>query len=251
MGSNTSGFINETELRDYINSKEIFDLYSNNIKRFLSDMFQFNLSNTKIICSKIRGQQKPDLSVTSNKRTKYISVKTGSGNSVHQEKLDEFVTFLEDELVSLVAINNLKLFHYGDGTTNNTGKIRHSSKVCRSIYSTEIDIVNKELNQKEILTKILNRVLFLGNIQGGNMTDYVYYGTVKEGIWASREDLLKHFLSNDDYLNTIHFASLTYQVWGRDNNFSAKYPERRHVMQVKWSQIVTDISEIIKENLRK
>ena len=61
---------------------------------------------------------------------------------------------------------------------------------------------------------------------------------------ASSDELYEYLLGRDFDSNNVHFASLTYQVWGRNNNFTAKYPERRYVMQVKWSQIQRDISSI-------
>ena len=247
MGSNIDGFQNELDLIEYINSKNVYDSYNENIQKFLNFIFDFDLSGENIKCYKEKGQQKPDLSITCKGIKKFISVKKGSGNSVHQESFNDFINFLNGISVSESTIEGIKLYHYGDGTIDDTGKIRFSGNECSSIYSSEIKTINAELNKSNILEIILDRILFLGNFNGGNLTDYVYYGTVYNGIWASREELLEYFLTNQFTSNTIHFASLTYQVWGRNHNFTAKNPDRRYVMQVKWSQIVSDICKIRKE----
>lgn len=249
MGSNIEGFQNELDLRDYINSKSTYELYNKNIRNFLDFIFDFNLNGERVKCSKVKGQQKPDLSISCKGIKKYISVKKGTGNSVHQESIFEFIKFLNGISVSENTIEYVKLYHYGDGTTNDSGKVRYSADKCNIIYSSKIETINSELNQKGNLTQILNRVLFLGNQIGGSLTDYIYYGTVQSGIWASREELIQYFLTNNFSLPSIHFASLTYQVWGRNHNFTAKNPDRRYVMQVKWAKIESDINKIREDNL--
>lgn len=244
MGNYIDGFQNELNLIEYINSKDSFDLYNENIKGFLSFIFEFDLSGRVVRCFKEGGQQKPDFSIRCKNVTKYISVKKGSGNSVHQESFNEFIGFLTSISTSTNTIDSIKLYHYGDGTLDDTGVNRYSASQCSSMYTNQIQTANNELNQREKLTAILNRVLFLGNVGCGNLVDYIYYGSVDSGIWASRNELLNYFLNNTFQSTTIHFASLTYQVWGRNNNFTAKHPDRRYIMQVKWSQIVFDINTI-------
>ena len=46
-----------------------------------------------IYAKKIGGRAKPDLSIKLDSNIFYISVKKGTGNSVHQEKLETFIPF--------------------------------------------------------------------------------------------------------------------------------------------------------------
>lgn len=66
------GFINEHELRDYINSKN-YKEYNQNIKNFLYFVFNGNIDiNLAFIANKIIGQVKPDLSISHNGTTKNL-----------------------------------------------------------------------------------------------------------------------------------------------------------------------------------
>ena len=120
------GFINEYDLINYINDNQFID-YNSNIKNFLKFTFGISFNpNLTFNAKKITGQQKPDFSITHNGITKYISVKKGSGNSVHQERIDVFFPFIENVLDTNL-LNYLKLFHFGDDTTDDSGGTRYSA----------------------------------------------------------------------------------------------------------------------------
>ena len=241
------GFINEIELIDYINCNSWNSLNSN-IKKFL--MFTFGSSfnaNQKFIARKCDGGQvKPDLLITHNGVSKYVSVKKGSGNSVHQEKISVFFPLIGDMFGEKV-LNNLKLFHYGDGTIDDTGKTRLSASECQYEYSREIRELNLVFNKPDSLVFFLNRFLFIGNVSSTLIVDVVYHGTIDSGLWASRDELINYFTNNNFTSNALHFGSLTYQVWGRNNDFVAVHPDRRYVMQVKWGSCKNDLMAITRK----
>jgi hypothetical protein len=238
------GFINEEVLREYIN-KDSFSTYNKNIKAFLTFIFNKNLNPTlPFRVEKKAGQVKPDLCIKHNGIEHYISVKTGSGNSVHQEKTQVFFPFIDD-LLGSSSLDNLKKFHYGDDTTNDTGAIRYSASECKTRYSSEVKILNKELNKWINLEKFLDRFLFIGNV-GSLAVDVVYHGTIDSGLWATRDEIVQYIRNNNFDTNAVHFGPLTYQAWGRNEKRTAVHPDRRYVMQVKWGSITKDL-----ENIRK
>lgn len=232
------GFVNEKILVDYINQP--YDSYNENIKNFLAFVFGTSLDLRKsFVAEKIGGQVKPDLSITHNGERKYISIKKGSGNSVHQENIDLFFPFIE-KTIGNSALNYLKLFHYGDDTLNDSGKIRYSAAECKSRYSSEINKLNVELNKWNNLEKFLDRFLFIGNI-GSCSVDIIYHGNINKGSWASKKDIKEYVKNNKFSRDAVHFGPLTYQVWGRNEKGTAVHPERRYVMQVKWGSITQDL----------
>lgn len=245
--SKNKGFVNENEFVEYINGKTYNQLNSN-IKKFCSEIFGTANNNCSFVAKKVTGNQKPDIVIFNKTIGKYVSLKMGSGNSIHQEPFDTFVDFLKKLNISDESIDTLKLFHFGDDTINDTGKIRYSSNECKNRYKDKILKLNYEINQPKFLIPLLDRILFTGNIKDANSIDYIYHGTIENGVWISKEELLNYFINNKFESKEMHFASLTYQVWGRNNNFKAKHPDRRYVMQVKWSQIENDIIEIIGDN---
>lgn len=240
------GLINEKVLREYIN-KNSFSNYNENIKTFLTFIFGENLNTTlPFKAEKKAGQVKPDLCIIHNGIEKYVSIKKGSGNSVHQEKIDVFFPFVKN-MIGETSLNNLKKFHYGDDTTNDTGKIRYSATECKKRYSKEVKELNKVFNKWTNLTQFLDRFLFIGNV-GTLMVDVVYHGTIDKGLWASRDEIINYVHNHNFLVNAVHFGPLTYQVWGRDEKRTAVYPERRYVMQIKWGNITKDLQTIREEN---
>lgn len=244
MSLNT-GIANELDFIKAINNKPYTSLIPN-LQHFCIDLFENNIDTSPLIATKIKGNSKPDIMITNKNITKFISIKKGGGNSVHQEKIDVFIKYLKDIGVSEININNLLLFHYGDDTINDSGIIRFNARECEERYQKEISILNRELNSNKILFDILDRILFTGNVENGQTVDFIYHGDFKNGLWASREEIYKYFLRNTFNSKTVHFASLTYQVWGRNEKRTAVHPERRYIMQIKWSQILNDFKNIIK-----
>lgn len=238
------GFINEKELMDYIDRKKYNEL-NENIKNFLSSIFKDKLeSSLPFTVEKVAGQAKPDLCINHNDIKKYISVKKGSGNSVHQESIQDFFPYIK-ELLGNTYLNYLKKFHYGDDTIDDTGKIRYNANECKSRYKHEISLLNIELNKDSSLMKnFLYRFLFTGNAKNNLTVDIVYHGTIDTGLWATRDEIIDYIINNTFNKNTVHFGPLTYQVWGRNEKGTAIHPERRYVMQIKWSSITNDLSRI-------
>lgn len=242
------GFLNEELLIKYINGF-VFSDFNNNIQNFLNFTFNGHIDLTQpFFASKCKGGQvKPDLIIEHNSEIRYVSIKKGGGNSVHQEKVSVFFPFFE-EICGQQALDNLKLFHYGDDTLDDTGAIRYDADECQNKYQTEIEQVNNIINSNDLLPIFLDRFLFVGNVNSDLVVDVIYHGTIDDGIWASREEIYEYFLVNDFPNKTIHFGSLTYQVWGRNNNYTAVNPDRRYVMQIKWGSIYSDFLQIRRNN---
>lgn len=242
-----SGFINENELCDYINKYEYYNNYNTNIKKFLEFTFGTNFNvNSKFSAIKKGGQIKPDLCITHNGKDKYISIKKGSGNSIHQESIEMFFPYIET-MIGTNCLNILKKFHYGDDTLDDTGITRYNATQCKRRYASDIVILNNSLNSNQNIIKLLDRFIFIGN-KGTLSTDIVYHGTIDSGLWASRDEIIHYITGNKFNSAAVHFGPLTYQVWGRNENRVAVNPKRRYVMQVKWGTIAKNLEAIRKED---
>lgn len=238
------GFINEELLRDYINDGD-YASYNSNIKSFLKFLFKENFNpRLPFSADKTKNQVKPDLWISHNGTKKYVSIKKGSGNSVHQENASVFFPFFEEK-VGAESLNDLKLFHYGDDTTDDSGVTRYSAAECKNRYAKQISELNAKINTKPNISLFLDRFLFVGNV-ALIPADAIYHGTIDSGLWASRSEIMDYASKQPFSLNAIHFGPLTYQVWGRNENRTAVHPERRYVMQVKWGSIAKDLAAIRK-----
>lgn len=243
MGDNTSGFRNEYELIKYLNNQKIKNL-NNNMKDFI--IFLFGNIDEEHFIQAISGKkgQKPDMIISIDNKIKRISIKKGTGNSVHQEKIDMFVEFLISINIPKEIINKLLKFHWGDGTANGTGIQRISSSEYKKQFSKEIDIINEEFNKEKNIKEFINRFIIQGKYYEYDFVDALYYGNVNEGHWASRNEILNYIVKNIFYLDSIHFGPLTYQIWNRCLNFNPKTENRRNVMQVKWGSLLNDLLNI-------
>lgn len=248
MGSNTSGFQNETDLISSL-SNNTFEQLNDNLKKFISFLFPQVNKNDKIKCYSGMAGQKPDIIIEINGKKKNVSIKKGSGNSVHQEDIKLFMDFLTTLDVSEEAKIELLKYHWADGTTDGTGKIRISGTEYKIKHQKDINLINSELNKKGPLTKLITRVLFKGKSENFAEADVVYYGTINKGHWATKEEIIKYILNNKFDINSIHFGPLTYQIWNRCLNFNPNTENRRNIMQVKWGSLEKDLLNIEKERV--
>ncbi len=248
MGSNTSGFQNETDLISALSNKHYSEL-NDNLENFISFLFPQINNNDNIKCYRGIVGQKPDIVIEINNKKKNVSVKKGNGNSVHQEEIDLFMDFLTSLNISEKAKIELLKYHWADGTTDGSGKIRLSIPEYKSEHQKEIDLINNELNKRESLTELITRVLFKGKSEQFDEVDAIYYGTINEGHWATKDEITRYIINNKFDLNSIHFGPLTYQIWNRCLNFNPNTEKRRNVMQVKWASLERDLIIIEKERV--
>jgi len=249
FGDNSSGFANENEIIDYLNTTKYYDNLNGNFKSFLSFLFRQNLNGKIIKAYKPTGQVKPDIGIIIDESEKYVSVKKGSGNSVHQEQLVQFESFLNTCGVSNEIINHLKEFHYGDGSTDGNGGDRIRASQWQAQNPQKITQINDALNTENMLMESLNRFLFMGNIPNAPIVDILYHGNIENGLWASREEIIEHLIPNRNHTTTVHFSNLTYQVWNRNLNYNPKTANRRHTMQLKWPSLTNDLIDITEKRL--
>lgn len=233
------GLINERILIEYINNNS-FDDYTDNIKNFLFFAFEDNINtNLPFYSDKIVGQLKPDILIKHNNVTKYISIKKGNGNSVHQESINDFFPFIAS-ILDDKSLEYLKLYHFGDDTLDDSGSIRYSARECKNRYPNEIIYLNQKINDWTNLIKFLDRFLFYGNLSKISV-DIIYHGTINEGHWASKEEIINYIKNSIFHTNGVHFGPLSYQVWGRNEKKTALHPDRRYIMQIKWSSLKKDL----------
>lgn len=216
-----------------------------NLQKFITFIFKdFNV-HSQIKCTKLHNKQKADISIKIDNVTKNISLKSGSQNSVHSEKVETFISFLQNQKVNPTIINNLLLYHYGDDTVIGDGKIRYSAEEAKIKYKKEILEFNKYINYSKILTKLIERFLFIGANDTNEYVDIIYYGDIEIGTWCSSKELLNFCLCHKSmYINTPHFSIFTYQNWCRNISLSKKSESHRNYIQIKWFSILSDIRKI-------
>ena len=204
MGKN--GFVNEDKIADYLDGKSYSELNNNwkqNIK-YLNHKKELS-PNTKIKANALHGAKKADLLISFNGKTSYISVKKGSGNSVHQEKIEFFIDYIKKFEPSDKVISSLKQFidSYDDG----------------NVY------FEKHPDQKEDIQDFFNqnardlmvRFLKTGRFSNGH-AEYIYHGKIDEGKIRSIDSVIDEMIEEPPSGNAqLYVGCLTFQKWNTRN----------------------------------
>ena len=244
----TNGYKNECNLAKAINSKKYCNL-CDNLKGFVKFIFNDVKENDILYCKRYRTYDKADLYIKLNDQIKNISVKSGYRVSVHAEKINSFVSFLKRININENIIDYLLLYHYGDNTLDGNGSTRLPAKELKELYSKEIKIFNKYMNHRNIIKKIVIRCLFGGTTEK-NTADYIYYGSLEDGLYASKDEIIEYFCNNKTpEILAPHISYLIYQNWNRNLGYNKKLESHRYYCQFKWPSIEADLQKI--RNLKK
>lgn len=238
-------YIGETIFIAYVNNKKIKEL-AQPVKDMIYKLFEVVDEDNVVRCDNkgLAATGKPDVYIEINNKRKYISLKDGGGNSVHQERIETFTSFLKHLGWSNIAIDLLKEFHFADGTKNNSGNKRYNNREYKTQnpveYNSLVDYIKQ--NNKTILP-ILRRVIISGAEDSCDV-DAVFHGTsFDNALWATSEEVLE-YLSNVQRNNNLalYFGGLSYQVWNRCLNGNPSTQERRMSMQLKWGNLQSDLA---------
>ena len=242
MISNISGKNNEFEFVKYLNNKKISEL--NPLFRDLIDeLFPLEKEDSVIKSWKNHYNEKSDIFIKINGSMKGISIKKGIKNSVHVERISDFIHFLIENKVDREIIIEYLKYQYADGSTNGKGLKRLSAEEYKKDNQSNIDKINKSFNNEKILKEAVERFI----IKGNNSEYYIaaiIYGEVDDFVWATRDDIKNIILSKKDiYSTAVHFGPITCQPKNRCLNYNPKYEKDRFCVQLKWYNLFDDILE--------
>ena len=257
MGSNTHGNKNEIEITNSLNGKHFNEL-SLNLKEFVryickTKKIQINDNSLVLAEDEKNKHLKQDIYVTIEGKKVGVSLKMGTGNSCHQEKIEDFIIFIMENCDATDEMCNLwRFFIWADGSLDGSGPIDKdaSGKIKSRFNSSEFkEKFPKERKKMQAFLdknkeKLIRRALFAG--KHNSNVDFVYHGTHKQGRWISKEEiinfLLKKELTNKNACFTL--GSLTVQAW----NISSKgnTEKKRGQIQLKYSSMVDDFDAIMK-----
>ena len=241
------GFKNEKKLIKSLNHTYFRNL-SPNLQRLIAQSFQ-NYEGL-ILCIVEAGLNKSDIKIKIGKEEHTYSIKMGKGNSVHQEPLDNFLHFLEEEhSLSPKVKEHIQHFIWADGTLNGTGDIK--KRISSKKFKKQNPKVIKEIQAyfNDIKRPLIERFLING-IKSNSSAEFIYYGTAKKGIVCKSSDVVDWIIKHKSRA-TLHIGKLTFQAWNRNLKGKKKAEKKRGVVQIKWGGLKKDIQKIAKVNLGK
>ena len=256
IGSNIHGNINELKLVEEIDGKS-FSQLNNNLKefiKFISSDNNISISNNTILHAKYEKnvKLKQDFYVYINDNEYAVSLKMGSGNSVHQEKCEDFIEYIKKNLnASDDVCNDFRFYLWADGTLDGTGSkekdadgnimCRFSAREFREKYPEKYVNLQKFVDENK--RDLIKRFIFVG--RHNSKVDYVYHGNVLDGYWLSSSEIIEMNMREIE-ANNLHVGKLSLQSWNISRQGNSEH--KRGQLQVKYSQMKNDFFELMKKN---
>ncbi len=113
-------------------------------RELIDKLFPNELETSIIKCWRNHYNQKTDIFIRIKGKMKGISIKKGIKNSIHVERMCDFIHFLIQNGVEREIIIEYLKYQYADGSTNGRGEKRLSIEE----YKSNIDKINEALNKK-------------------------------------------------------------------------------------------------------
>lgn len=248
MAKILDGYQNEFLFVLEFNNKKIKEL-NPLLREVIDDLFpKFN--DEAIIKSwrNSNSEEKADVFIKINNTIKTISIKKGSKNSMHTEKIDTFTKFLASLHMSKKIIKYYESFHYGFDKTN-------SNKIlCASDYieqnKEEIRQLNNTLSQVNV-EKIVDRFILKGR-NSLYQVDGIISGTPYDFLWINKKEIIEIVKESMSRIsNGVHMGCLFIQPLNRCINDNIKYRWCRDYVQIKWYSLFDDIIQYKNKHIKK
>lgn len=259
MANNSHGTNNELEIANYLDGKNFKDL-NLTMKEFIKYICATKnipcTDQTEIFATYVKNNKlKQDIYIIINNQKLGVSLKMGSGNSCHQEKIEDFVSFIKEHCNASDEICDFwRFFVWADGTLDGTGlkdKDPSGKIICRftaaefkKIYPEKRKALQAFIDKNK--ETLINRVLFVG--KHNSDVDFVYHGTYRQGRWISKEEVIDFQINHVPSSNRACFklGSLTIQIWNASLRGNTEY--KRGVIQLKYSSMKHDFDTLMKNN---
>lgn len=271
IGDNSHGFNNELLIVKALNDKMYKNL-NTHLKKFINTIateHSITIKNTtKIKAEKACREIDPETNTKINAKPDFyielegakfgVSTKMGTGNSVHQEKVESFITWMKSnnniKIKDTSIFDDLRLFIWGDGTLDGSAPVkkddnglvigRFTTKNFKSLYPDKHKKIQNFLNENS--SEIIKRTLFLGKTN--TEVHYVYHGTDINGVWISQKDILNFNLNNPLSNSTFNVGRLSFQIYNADSKGTESGRTKRGNIQLKYSTIEKDILKLMLSN---
>lgn len=234
------------------NELEIVALLDGKLYRELPEFWQRRINqldrdvreDDRIECYKCVYNQKADISIRIDNKKWNISIKSGYFVSVHSERISSFSGFLRSLGIEEELIETMKLYHYGDGTTDGTGEVRKSVAELKEELKDRIRVFNEAVNKKEVLSKIVLRFLCIGTPFQRSFVTHIYHGTKDYGELIDAKTMVDYICSGYPQTTTsIHFGPFIYCPAYRGVVDFDSNNVKRYYIEIKWPSLIRDIRD--------
>ena len=257
-----NGFQLEKILVRELNENYIHNL-NQNLKNLISKVFNQGIdSSSRIKANTLPPGSKPDIKITINNNSKYLSLKKGSGNSIHQEPLEDFIHHLGNTIHLPYSIaNDLRFFIWGDGSIDGSGVDDnginlHTRLSANQLVKQHFDVINrlrKFFSPSDQLEKLIQRFSLSGtsDLDPANFIVHTNENFVNSCSVIDGKKFVQKANSNEyndhlqNYKQALPFGiALSLQAWNRNITYKPDKEIRRGHIQLK----ITKVGEMIINN---
>ena len=249
IGQN-NGFKIENWIIDQINNKKLSEIHPD-LQQVITAMGYGIAIDDSFSALKKEGRgltKKSDVTVLKNLRPfTRLSVKSGSGNSVHQENIHQFAAFLRNIGAKENEIQALLFFHWGDGTQDGSAPVssRMTSHQIKANHPEVIAAVDAlfERFKLQIVTRAMQ-----GDIDGTE-PQYLLYSnegkTTKRFLMTSMARVIAFHNDLPEESPTIQIGHLNFQNWNRClSGQELTSNKHRNDIQFKWGNMIRDMEKL-------
>lgn len=243
---NTKGFQFEDEVMYRFNNKKTKELTPHQLY-MLGELYGFLDDEEPIFVKNIITFIKPDLIFTYRGEIKNVSIKSIKAENLHRENIFSFVTFLKEIGVSDQTIKTILHYQFGDGTIDGTGENPLPYTVLKDCLKDEIKLANKELENKDIVLKVMERVMFQGIDESATRADALYIGNLKLGALVL-EHQVRRYIKNKSWelYNGLHIGPFFLRPHARYVNKEIKNNDFRFQIDIRWPNLYSDMLYVSK-----
>ena len=245
MNNNDSGLLAEQEVITEINNK-VYSSINNNLRQVIRCLFGVVNENSLVKCYKVDDENKTDFVIEINKEKRNVSMKQGRAEIVHNEILNNFCNFLLENGISDRTVETIKMFHYGDGTSDGTGEKRYPYIKVVSMYADRIREANYELNaSSDFIIRVMKRTVFEGTSKTPIVADCIYFGNIHFGRVATKKQIFKHINRRDfSWIENLHIGPLLLRPHSRYVDRPIYDVRNRNRIILYWPNLSADIDYI-------
>jgi hypothetical protein len=237
------GALNEERMILAINDKK-FEELNPNLQTFIMQLFPELDKSKRLSCCHAEEYTKPDIVISQGPKRRYVSLKTGTSDTMHNEKIEPFIDFLKENGFDDYTIESFLLYHYGDGTTDGSGETRLGVFDVRKKYDERIRALNDAFNRsKDFIKKFADRVMFQGVNPLAMPADVIYHGNEEFGLYMSKYQFMRHVERKTwSYMEfSVHVGPFVIRPKARYPGREIKNDENRRIVVVNYPRIMNDI----------
>ena len=195
---------------DYIKSSYkniLFKYVDDKLKTIILKIFENINDHESISIEKMYLSKRRTIKIKYNNKIKYILLLENSREIIKEEHILSFINTLKALKIEKESIDSMLLFHWSDGTLNNTGNTRYKIKYFYEKYPNRLILLNKELNKKNNLKNILKKHIFFDD-KKLSFIDYIIYKDGDEHRLISSSDALDKMINYKGFDNLIHLGPI-------------------------------------------